>query len=42
MGQLKEGSFVLPPFRNMQIIQEGGTISTASIDDHGEDNSGMQ
>ena len=43
MGQLKEGSFVLPPFRNLQVLPEQSTISSSGgMDDHGEDTSGMQ
>jgi hypothetical protein len=42
MGQLKEGSFVLPPFRQMTVAPEQSAISSnAGMDDHGEDNSGM-
>lgn len=41
-GQLKEGSFILPPFRNIPITPDQSTISSAGgMDDHGDDTSGM-
>lgn len=42
MGQLKEGSFVLPPFRQMTVAPEqNNTSSTTAFDDNGDDNSAM-
>lgn len=42
MGQLKEGSFVLPPFRQMTVAPEpSGTSSTSAFDDNGDDSSAM-
>ena len=43
LGALKEGSFVLPPFRQLQTTPEQNTLSSiGGMDDHGEESSGMQ